>query len=74
MAMSEKPLLTDVAVEERTSPCEIEVSKQHNSHGLSEQDVTGHRETWCYNQMEEKKRDKCLEFLKHFGGSMPIVT
>ena len=28
---------------------------------------------WAYNEMEEKKRDRCFEFLKHFWGSMPII-
>ena len=71
--MSGKSLLTDVAVEEGTSPWEMEVCKQHNPHGLSEQDVIVLRETWVYNEMEEKKRDKCLEFLKHCWGPMPIM-
>ena len=28
---------------------------------------------WVYNEMEEKKRDKCFEFLKHFWRPMPIM-
>ena len=41
----------------------MEVGKQHNTNGLSEPDVTVVRETWSYNEMEEKKRNECLEFL-----------
>ena len=51
----------------------MEVGNQHNPHGLREQDVTVLRETRGYNEMEEKKRNKCLEFLKHFWGPMPIM-
>ena len=51
----------------------MEVSKQHNTNGLSEQDVTVFRDTWGYNEMEEKKRSMCLEFLKHFWGPMLIM-
>ena len=50
----------------------MEVGKQDNTNGLSEQDVTVLRETWGYNEME-KKRNKCFEFLKHFLGPMPIM-
>ena len=38
------------------------------------QDVTVLRETRGYNEMEEKKRNKCLEFLNHFWGPMPIMV
>ena len=51
----------------------MEFGTQHNQHGLSEPDVTGLRETWGYNEMEEKKRNKCPEFLKHFWGPMPMI-
>ena len=51
----------------------MEVGKQHNPHGLSELDVTVLRDTWGYNEMEEKKRNKCFEFLKHLWGPMPIM-
>ena len=37
------------------------------------QDVIVLRETWGYNEMEEKKRNKCLEFLNHFCGPIPIM-
>ena len=51
----------------------MEVGKQYNTNGLSEQDVTVLRETWGYNGMEEKKRNKCLECLKQLWGPMPIM-
>ena len=51
----------------------MEVGKQHNTNGLSEQDVNVLRETWGYNEMEEEKRNKCLGFLKHFWGPMSIM-
>ena len=33
----------------------MEVGKQDNTKGLSEQDVTVFRDTWGYNEMEEKR-------------------
>ena len=51
----------------------MEVGKQHKPNGLSEPDVTVLRETRGHNEMEERKRNKCLEFLKHFWGPMPIM-
>ena len=73
MARFEKPLLTDVALEEGTIVWEMEFGTQHNQHWLSEPDVTVLRETWGYNDIEEKKRNECLEFLKHFRWPMPIM-
>ena len=45
----------------------MEVGKQHNPHGSSEPDVTVHRDTRGYSEMEERKRNKWLEFLKLLG-------
>ena len=51
----------------------MEVGKQDNTNALCEQDVTVLRVTWGFNEMEEKKRNKCLELLKHFRGPMPMM-
>ena len=51
----------------------MEVGKQNNTNGLSEQDVTFFRETCGYNEEEEMKRNKCCELLKHFRGQMLIM-
>ena len=39
--MSNKPLLTEVAVEDEQSPWDLSVGKSHNSNGLSEQEYKG---------------------------------
>ena len=47
------------------------VTEAQECNRLSEQDVTVLRERWGYNEMEEKKRNKFFQFLKHFWRPMP---
>ena len=49
------------------------VTEAQECNRLSEQDVTVLRERWGYNEMEEKKRNKCFQFLKHLWRPMPIM-
>ena len=65
----------DAASETDTQDGSIgEVTEAQECNGLSEQGVTVLRETWGYNEMEEKKRNKCFEFLKQFWKPMPIMV
>ena len=49
------------------------VTEAQECNRSSEQDVTVLRGRWGDNEMEEKKRNKCFQFLKHLWRPMPIM-
>ena len=64
----------DAASETDTRDGSIEKDTEaHECNGLSEQDVTVLRENGGHNEKEEKKRNTCFEFLKHFWRPMSIM-